>query len=159
MKKFLVLIICIVAISCKKDKEVLPNQATSDSAVVSDSLQNLSFENPDHSAAFEVVPQEVKSQKGRAVFAQSGKVLFYFDQNSNSGNIRIDGKDYSLDKFDFTENNYAVSGAGVKIDANDGDFKDATSDCVVGNFPEISISLNDKKVNLTNVNVQDCPNY
>lgn len=159
MKKFLVLIICIVAISCKKDKEVLTNESTSDSIVVADSLQNPTIENPDQSAAFEVVPQDVNATKGRAVFSQGGKVLFYFDQNSNSGVVNIDQKNYALNKFDFTENNYVISGNGVKIEASNGDFKDPTSDCVYGNFPEISISLNDKKVNLTNVNVQDCPTY
>lgn len=159
MKKFLVLIICVVAISCKKDKEVLTNQPSSDSIVVADSLQNPVIENPDQSAAFAVVPQNVQATKGRTVFSQAGKVLFYYDQNSNSGVVNIDQKNYTLNQFDFTENNYSVSGNGVKIEATNGDFKDPTSDCVYGNFPEISISLNDKKVNLTNVNVQDCPAY
>lgn len=159
MKKFLVLIVFIIAISCKKDKEVLTNQATSDSTVVSDSLQNSTIENPNHSGAFQVVPQDVKIEKGKAVFKQSGKVLFYFDQNSNSGVIQIDQNKYSLSKFDFTENNYEISGNGVKIEASNGDFKDAASDCVSGNFPEISVSLGGKTVNLTNVEVQDCPNY
>lgn len=159
MKKFLVLIVFIVAISCKKDKEVLTNQATSDSTVVSDSLQNSTIENPNHSGAFQVVPQDVKIEKGKAVFKQGGKVMFYFDQNSNSGVIQIDQNKYNLSKFDFTENNYEISGSGVKIDASNGDFKDAASDCVSGNFPEISVSLGGKTVNLTNVEVQDCPNY
>lgn len=159
MKKFLVLIICVVAVSCKKDKEVITNEAKSDSIVTSDSLQNPTIENPDLSAAFQVVPQDIKMQKGRAVFKQSGKVLFYFDQNSNNGVIQIDQKKYNLNQFDFTENNYEISGEGVKIEASNGDFKDATSDCVSGNFPEVSVSVGGKKVNLTNMEVQDCPNY
>lgn len=159
MKKIFVIIICTLAISCKKDKEVISNQSKSDSVLIADSLQNSTIENPNHSAAFEVVPQDVKMQKGRAIFKQAGKVLFYFDQNSNSGVIQIDQNKYNLSKFDFTENNYEISGDGVKIEASNGDFKDAASDCVSGNFPEISVSVGGKTVNLTNVEVQDCPNY
>ena len=39
---------------------------------------------------------------------QNKNVIFYFDQNENKGNIRIDGKDYGLNKFDFTENNLSL---------------------------------------------------
>ena len=160
MKKFLVLMVCVVAISCKKDKEVLTNQSGSDSiVVVPHSLPNPTIENPDQSAAFEVVPQDVKATKGRAIFSQNGKVLFYFDQNSNTGNVRIEGKDYPLNKFEFSENNYSITGNGVKIEAEDGDFKDDSSDCVQGIFSEVKVSLNDKNVNLTNISVKDCPTY
>lgn len=151
--------ICVVAISCKKDKEVLTNQSSSDSIVVADSLQNPTIENPDQSAAFEIAAQDISAEKGRAVFSQNGKVLFYFDQNSNTGNVRIEGKDYPLNKFEFSENNYSITGNGVKIEAVDGDFKDDSSECVQGIFSDVKVSLNDKNVNLTNISVKDCPTY
>jgi hypothetical protein len=106
-----------------------------------------------------LAPQNISAEKGRAIFSQNGKVLFYFDQNSNTGNVRIEGKDYSLNKFEFSENNYSITGNGVKIEAEDGDFKDDSSDCVQGVFPYVKVSLNDKNINLTNISVKDCPTY
>ena len=86
-------------------------------------------------------------------------MLFYFDQNSNEGNIRIDGKDYALSQFDFTENNYSISGNGVEIEAANGDFKDEKNECMEGNFPEIKVSLDGKIVNLANITSEDCSNF
>lgn len=148
-------------VSCKKDKEVISDHSNVDSSasIISDSLQNPTIQNPDQPVAFELAPQNINSQKGRTLFTQNGKVLFYFDQNSNTGNVRIDGKDYPLNQFEFSENNYSISGNQVKIEASNGDFGDETSDCVQGNFPEISISVLNEKVNFSNVTVQDCPNY
>lgn len=159
MKKLFLAILLVGLVACKKDKEDLNSKNTADSTKsVLDSIQIPSFENPDQTA-FKIMAQNISSEKGRTVFKQNGNVLFYFDQNSNLGNIRIDGKDYALTQFDFTENNYSISGNGVEIEAKNGDFKDEKDDCVEGNFPEIKVSLRDKIVNLTNITSIDCPNY
>ena len=160
MKKILPLLLLIVLVSCKKDKENISDQQMVDSAALKiDSSQIPTIQNPGQSAAFELAPQNISAEKGRAIFSKNGKVLFYFDQNSNTGNVRIEGKDYSLNKFEFSENNYSITGNGVKIEAEDGDFKDDSSDCVQGIFSEVKVSLNDKNVNLTNISVKDCPTY
>jgi hypothetical protein len=153
------MIILAGLLSCKKDKENLnPKNTTDSTKSVLDSTQIPSFENPDQTA-FKIMAQNIAVEKGRTVFKQNGNVLFYFDQNSNLGNIRIDGKDYALTQFDFTENNYLISGSGVEIEATNGDFKDEKNDCVEGNFPGIKVSLHGKIVNLTNITSKDCPNY
>ncbi len=154
------LLLLAVLISCKKDKQNISDQQVVDSATLKiDSSEIPTMKNPDQSAAFELAPQNISAEKGRALFSQNGKVLFYFDQNSNTGNVRIEGKDYSLNKFEFSENNYSITGNGVKIEAEDGDFKDDSSDCVQGVFPYVKVFLNDKNVNLTNISVKDCPTY
>lgn len=161
MKKILPLMLMIVMVSCKKDKETLSNTTAVDSAnmKMSDSLQNPSFSNPDMNAAFQITPQNIASEKGRTVFSKDGKVLFYFDQNSNNGNINIDGVDYALNTADFNENNYKISGSNVSIEATEGDFPDTTSDCISGEFPQVKVSVQNKIVNLTDVKIVDCPVY
>lgn len=159
MKNFLAVLILTLIVSCNKDKENVAEIVAKDSIRTStfDSIQIPTFQNADRNAAFEIAPQIISSEKGRAVFSKNGNVLFYFDQNSNNGTIKIDGKDYVLNAFDFNENNYKITGAEVTIEASNGDFKDNNSDCVAGVFPEVKVILGDKTVNLSDVGVMDCP--
>lgn len=160
MKNILPLIVFAALVSCKKDVEPIAQLSKPDSAsIVADSSSAVNIENPEYSGVFNVIPQDISAEKGRAIFTQDGKTLFYFDQNSNKGIIRIDEEDYSLDRFDFNENNYSLYGNNVEIEATNGDFKDTTGDCVYGDFSDVKISLNGKTLNLTNIKVQDCPNY
>ena len=160
MKNILPLIVFATLVSCKKDVEPIAQLSKPDSAsIVAGSSSAVNIENPEYSGVFNVIPQDISAEKGRAIFTQDGKTLFYFDQNSNKGIIRIDEEDYSLDRFDFNENNYSLYGNNVEIEATNGDFKDTTGDCVYGDFSDVKISLNGKTLNLTNIKVQDCPNY
>jgi hypothetical protein len=160
MKKLFFVLTIITLVSCKKDKEIISDKIVVDSTKsITDSLQLPELRNPDKSVAFQILPQNIASENGRTIFKQNGNVLFYFDQNSNEGNIRIDGKDYALSQFDFTENNYSISGNGVEIEAANGDFKDEKNDCMEGNFPEIKVSLDGKIVNLANITSEDCSNF
>ena len=159
--KVLTLLIFTTVLACKNDQEVISeNKISNDQELVTiDSTQNPVIKNPVAAAVFEIVPQEISAGKGRSVFTQNGKTLFYMEQNSNKGNIKIDGKDYTLNSYDFNENNYTLSGNEVKIEATNGDFKDQTGDCVNGIFPDVKVTLNGKVLNLSNVNVQDCPDF
>ena len=160
MKKLFFVLTIITLVSCKKDKEIISDKIVVDSTKsITDSLQLPELRNPDKSVAFQILPQNIASEKGRTIFKQNGNVLFYFDQNSNEGNIRIDGKDYALTQFDFTENYYSISGNGVEIEAANGDFKDEKNECMEGNFPEIKVSLDGKIVNLANIKSEDCSNF
>lgn len=159
--KILTLLIFTTVLACKNDQEVISeNKISNDQELVTiDSTQNTVIKNPVAAAVFEIVPQEISAGKGRSVFTQNGKTLFYMEQNSNKGSIKIDGKDYTLNSYDFNENNYTLSGNEVKIEATNGDFKDQTGDCVNGIFPDVKVTLNGKVLNLSNVNVQDCPDF
>ena len=160
MKNLFFVLTIITLVSCKKDKEIISDKIVVDSTKsITNSLQLPELRNPDKSVAFQILPQNIASEKGRTIFKQNGNVLFYFDQNSNEGNIRIDGKDYALSQFDFTENNYSISGNGVEIEAANGDFKDEKNECMEGNFPEIKVSLDGKIVNLANIKSEDCSNF
>ncbi len=160
MKIFLPIIALAVLVSCKKDVEPVTQVSKQNSAnTISDSTTVLNIENPEYSGVFNVIPQNISAELGRAIFTQEGKTLFYFDQNSNKGIIKIDGKDYALDRIDFNENNYSLYGNNVKIEATNGDFKDTTGDCVYGDFLEVKVTLNGKTLNIPNIKVQDCPNF
>ena len=159
MKYILPIIAATFLVSCKKDTEVITENKVKDSAIAITDSSAVKIESPDYAGVFKIVPLNISAEKGRAIFTQAGKTLFYFDQNSNKGNIKIDGKDYPLIRVDFNENNYSLYGDDVKIEASNGDFKDSTGDCVYGSFPEVKVSLNDKALNLTDIGVQDCPNY
>ena len=127
MKKFLLLLLVISVVSCNKDKDILTAVTEKDSVRTSsfDTIQIPSFQNADLSAAFEIAPQDIASEKGRSIFSKDGKTLFFFDQNSNSGTIKIDGNDYVLNAYDFSENKYKITGPEVSIEATNGDFPDS----------------------------------
>ena len=161
MKNTIHLITFAVLFSCVKENDKVSTQNITQNVELSatDSSKTAIIKNPYYSPAFEITPQDVSPEQGKSVFTQSGKTLFYFDQNSNKGTINIDGKDYSLTRFDFNENNYTLSGTGVSIEATNGDFKDMVSDCVYGIFPQVKVTMDGKILNLTNINLQDCPEY
>jgi len=160
MRNILSLIAFAALVSCKKDVEpIVQISKENPQSKVADSSSVLKIENPEYSGVFNVIPQDISADSGRAIFTQEGKTLFYFDQNSNKGIIKIDGKDYALDRFDFNENNYSLYGNNVEIEATNGDFKEMTGDCVNGEFTEVKITVNGKTLNLPNIKVQDCPNY
>lgn len=159
MKKILPLLLLTVLMGCTKDQGKLTSEGKNDSINIADSSRVAEISNPDFSAPFIVNPVDVAAAKGKAVFTEHGKTLFYFDQNANKGNIRIDGKDWELNSYDFNENNYTLSGPELKIEATGGEFSDQTGDCVQGVFPEVKVSLNGKVLNMSNISVQDCPDY
>lgn len=160
MKNFLPIIALAVLVSCKKDVEHVTQVSQQNSEnTISDSTTNSNIENPEYSGVFNVIPQDISAEIGRAIFTQEGRTLFYYDQNSNQGIIKIDGKDYTLNRFDFNENNYTLYGNNVKIEATNGDFKDTTGDCVYGDFQEVKVTLDGKTLNIPNIKVQDCPNF
>ncbi|WP_234110798.1 MULTISPECIES: hypothetical protein [Chryseobacterium] len=162
MKNLLaVVLIFSMVVCCTKDNEAGSANSTSESSMItkSDRLQIPTIENPDSPAVFEINPQDISAGRARSIFTKDGLTLFYFDQNSNRGNIRIDGRNYLLTGYDFNENNYKLSGNEVKIEASNGDFNDQTGDCMEGTFPDVKVTLKDKTLILSNVQLKDCPDY
>lgn len=97
------------------------------------------------------------SKQGSVVFKRNNLVMFSFDNLSQTGKIIIDEKEYELNELTFSENNYIINGPQIKIIAENGNFKEMASDCIYGNFPNINISVNNENINLSNIDVQDCP--
>lgn len=152
---FAILILCLN--SCKKDEKSVENSLKQDSTKLNHILKNDSLENSNQ--VLKIEPLNIAPAKGKTVFSQDKKVMFYFDTQSNTGEININGRSYALDMLNFTDNEYHISGNGVKITAKEGDFKEMTGDCLYGNFPSVKIELDEEEVILKNIFVQDCPAY
>lgn len=153
MKKNIIslVLLALLMLSCKKDNIILKNtQHHSDSVKIG---------TPNSPNSFALEPIEETSGHGKTVFQDKGKTVIYFNSQSQTGKIKINGKEYKLDKMTFTENNYEISGKEILIRAEDGDFKEMISDCMSGTFPMITVIFNGQKSVLKNVIVQDCPEY
>jgi hypothetical protein len=143
-----VLFLCLN--SCKKDEKISKTSTQKDSVnIVNNSVSP--------NMPLTVIPLNIFAKKGKTVFSQDEKTMFFFDNESNTGEININGKTYELDVLSFTDNQYHISGKDVKITATDGDFKDMTGDCLSGNFPEVKVELKHKTVILKDILVKDCP--
>lgn len=162
MKKiFLSVSVFALFISCKKEEKNIETNAELNSqtmvndSVKADSADLISAKDPSP----KVKPLNEEIDLGKVVFTQNNQVMIAFNTKVQNGKVMIDDKEYQLNRLIFSENNYEISGSGIKITAEEGNFKEMTSDCLYGNFPKVKIKLNDKEVNLENVNVQDCPAY
>lgn len=162
MKKiFLSVSVFALFISCKKEEKNIETNAELNSqtmvndSVKADSADLISAKDPSP----KVKPLNEEIDLGKVVFTQNNQVMIAFNTKVQTGKVMIDDKEYQLNRLIFSENNYEISGSGIKITAEEGNFKEMTSDCLYGNFPKVKIKLNDKEVNLENVNVQDCPAY
>lgn len=116
-----------------------------------------------------VEPLENMGNPGQVTFSVKEKTLFYYNTTEKKGLIKLSGKEYTLDKYNFFNHNgtkkkfdgYTLSGAGVTINApnvqpsknNEG------ADCLYGTVPLITIKIDGQVIILKNVKVQDCPNY
>ena len=147
---FIVFIFCLN--SCKKDEKITQNSTEKDSL-------NIGKDSVSSNLPLTVVPLNMFADKGKTVFSQDKKTMFFFNTQSNTGEININGKTHSLDVLSFTDNEYHISGKDVKITATEGDFKDMTGDCLFGNFPEVKVEFNNQQVILKDISVQDCPAY
>ncbi len=136
--------------SCKKDEKITQNSIKKDSL-------NIVKNSVSPNIPLTVVPLSAFAEKGKTVFTQDRKNMFFFDARSNTGEININGKTYALDLLNFTDNEYHISGKDVKITATEGDFKDMTGGCIYGSFPEVTVELNKQKVVLKDISVKDCP--
>lgn len=161
MRNIVCLLVFAVVIGCKKDSEIISSEKTDtlDSASLRvDSISAPVIENP-VSQPFKVIPQEINVDLGRTIFTQNNTTLFYFDQESNKGNIVIDGKNFALTQFDFMENSIKLTGPQISIEAQNGIFQEVTSDCAYGDFPEISVTAEGKTLKLSNIKMQSCMQY
>lgn len=163
MKKILLSVsVFALVISCKKGEKIVDQTSTDSNSqtVVTDSVKvDSATVISAKDASPKVKPLNEEVDLGKVVFTQNNQVMIAFNTKLQTGKIVIDDKEYPLNKLTFSENNYEISGNGIKITAEEGNFKEMTSDCLYGNFPKVKIKLNDKEVNLENVSVQDCPSY
>lgn len=163
MKKILLPVsLFALLISCKKDEKITGNTdiKTDSVSVIADSsvVDSVTVITPAENSP-KVKPLNEEADLGKVIFTQNNLVMLSFNTQSQTGIIVIDEKEYALNKLVFTEDSYEISGNGIKITAEGGNFKEMTTDCLYGNFPKVKINLNDKEINLENVNVQDCPAY
>ncbi|MDO5616563.1 MAG: hypothetical protein Q4G16_10250 [Cruoricaptor ignavus] len=157
MKKlFALFLLSLLALfSCKKDKDTKISQQENPQITVDSTHVSESFSSPENLTP-KLQPLNEDSKSGKVLFTQNNMVMIVFDTQSQTGKTVIDGKEYALNQMIFSENNYEIKGNGIKIIAEDGSFQEKTSDCLNGNFDNITIILNEKEINLPNTTVQDC---
>lgn len=144
MKKFCLILFSTVAVlSCKKEEKLL------ESTVVETNQAEI--------ATNEVATLAVAPDLGKTIFTQEGRAVIAFDSRSQKGEVVVNGKPYTLNNIEFSENSYRLSGDDVSISAENGDFGDVESDCAYGEFPSVRIVAGGAQVQLRNVKVQDCP--
>ena len=144
-------------VSCNKKEEIVDNQVSKVEEDAKIDSSNMVIDSVENFETKKIQPLNIEAKPGRAVFTENNSTIFYFDLNENNGSITLDGKIYQLDKADFTENNYSLSGKGINIEATNGDFGEMVSDCVYGTFPEVIISMGGAPIILKRIKVQDCP--
>lgn len=108
---------------------------------------------------------DVQNGLGQKTFSLLGVNIFYFDDKTHSGEIKIAGKNYTLNKSTFTKgkkysNKYHLSGSDITIDALNCSFQqNKGEDCNYGTIKKVTITVEGKTMYLANVHVQDCPNW
>lgn len=153
--KFVFAILTIVTlISCKKDAKVTNN--VNDSLLTGDSIVLNPAQNPN---AFTIDPIDAESSIGKTIFSKDGKAIIDFDTQGNEGIIKINGMEIPLNRITFSENNYQIEGNDIVITAENGNFDEMVSDCNYGTFSDITINYKNNKSIISDVKVQDCPNY
>jgi hypothetical protein len=99
-----VLFLCLN--SCKKDEKISKTSTQKDSVnIVNNSVSP--------NMPLTVIPLNIFAKKDKTVFSQDEKTMFFFDNESNTGEININGKTYELDVLSFTDNQYHISGKDV----------------------------------------------
>lgn len=108
-----------------------------------------------------IAPQDVMGGPSYIAFQRDGETLFYYHTGDKKGAIKVNGKDYTLNKYSYEEpGTYKFSGPGITIVAPDGKHLENTGeDCFYGSFHKVSIVAGGKEVNLANISVQNCGNY
>ncbi|MDL1913996.1 MAG: hypothetical protein FDW93_05660 [Bergeyella sp.] len=152
MKKifYFLFVFFLVFSSCKKD----PKDAGLANKKGQDSLSISALEHPQ---SFSVGVIDTSPTQEKTIFSKKGETIISFDHASNTGKIKIDGKEFVLDRMLFTENTYELSGQGLSVLAEDGTFQDSVWGCTEGSFPEVKITYKDNEVTLRDIKVEDCP--
>ncbi len=155
MKVKILIFLCGLALySCKKEARI-----TEENTIDSQTSDSVTIKSPEDPNAFRVETISDQAEPGKVIFTENGKTIVSFDTQDHSGKIKLNGTEYPLDNLVFSENNYEITGKTVKIIAENGNFRDMVSDCSYGSFPEITILFNHQQVKLSDIKVQDCPNY
>lgn len=161
---FLTALVPLTLLSCQKEEKIndateITQKQTTTTGTTTTTPITAEVKRAEATATLSVEPLDEAADLGKAIFSQNDKVMISFNSVSQKGKIKINGKEYALTKLTFSDNNYEISGNGITITANNGNFQEMVSDCTYGTFPEVMVKLNGKTTVLKDVKVQDCPNY
>jgi hypothetical protein len=112
--------------------------------------------------ALQISPLDDSGDLGQVTFSQNEKTVFYYNLNSKKGKVKLNDKEYILDRYSFDSNSgsYTLSGNGVSISAPDCKYDaPGEGDCGYGKFSTVIIKLGTGILKLTKVEIQDCPAY
>ena len=154
--------VCLLLTACTKEtkQERTDFSKEHDMTALADSTSPLPEIKPSGSAdALRVEPVAGEAGLGKTLFTQNGQPIIVFNTDTQTGTVKLSGKEYALNQLTFSENSYEIKGDGVTLTASNGDFQEMVSDCGYGTFPEVVIKAGSQEVKINDVKVQDCPNY
>lgn len=159
MKRILLfLTVCLFLAGCKKEAPVADN-ATADSLQIPKATNDSLAYNEQLKADSLSTALNEKSAQGKLQFTKEENVILSYDLQAQKGVVNIEGKSYDLNKMEFSENNYTLTGPEIKVNAENGSFNEMTSDCLYGMIPTLELIHKDKTQKISNVGVQHCPVY
>lgn len=149
----IVLAICILLYSCKKDKDA----ANIDTEITPQ--DSLVIEAPRDVEAFTIDPLPMQNSSGITQFLYQNKPIISFDTRSHEGVIKINGEVIKLSNLDFSETSYVLKGSNISIEADNGNFDEVVDNCLNGVFSDIKITYKNRSQIVKNVRVKDCQAY
>ena len=109
-----------------------------------------------------LTPQETSGNLGQITFSQNDKTIFHFDTKTEKGTIILNNQEYIINECNINHqtNTYTLIGKNLKIVASNCMFQENDgSDCNYASCKNVIILLSSQELILSNVDIQDCPDY
>lgn len=156
MKKIIItsLIGGIFAISCNKNSSTIDTVPTDS---IQHKIDSTHTALPDSTIGY----LEEEPELGKVIFTEQGNTIISFNTLENRGKIKINNDIIELTQLVFTEDKYEIIGENISIIAENGDFQDSStnSDCNEGFFKKIIINYKNTPIEISNIKVENCPQY
>lgn len=152
-------------LSCENKKDVNNNPETPTPTIETDTAISVKGAESQRELIIEEFENEMDPSMGSfaGIYKTEGskKVILLYNEKMNEGEMKINGKFYTLSKQSHDDNlNREYSGPEAKITLTG--FKEKTnegSDCLYGTFHQAKISLKNQSKTFPNVMIQFCSGY
>lgn len=155
MRLFITTIALLSIVSCQNNEkisDVISEKRDTVAVVEAPNNQGLNATNTPHETSTS------KTAKDKVVFSNNGNDVITFNTVSNVGVAHINGKTYPLNQMLFEESTYTLSGKGIEIILEDGDFDTDNNSCLTGEFPKMTVDINGTTTTFDHIKVKDCTN-
>lgn len=157
MRILLLLVIFLGILSCQTNEKI-PDAEEGSLYIRQDTLEIVETTENKGIDATNKPKENLSDNKPNAQvhFTQGTKNIITFNTVSNVGVAYINGKEYSLNQLLFSEDSYIISGKGIEISAEGGDFDTNKTGCVVGSFSDVTVTIGENNFTIENIKVEDC---